>query len=310
MTSSMPHTPGGISVLATPAMTPALAPEAGDFLSGKGGGGGDPNGAGPPPRTPQSFAGYHISKPIPQPSVTGAPSLLVTDATGSSSKPTSPLNFTGNGWDYFSTAQDRNRTGSESAPATTMAVDLQTPGGSFMGKFKGFGKGKKPTPGLVTPAPVAEISEEDVKRQADLEKVSTGCVSGHAWSIADWSPFARSKWGPLSDRDLYQRRVLEAIRSRPLVPPNPKDIPSIPSFADAAIFIDEESKDAGAFAVIYRGGASTTGVDKEVLEMALPVWVLEFLLAGRAPMRDPIKISFLLEPWDKNGGGLMEMPNG
>jgi len=43
-----------------------------------------------------------------------------------------------------------------------------------MGKFKGFGKGKKaPTGGVSTPATVVEVSEEEAQRLADEAKVSS-----------------------------------------------------------------------------------------------------------------------------------------
>lgn len=85
-------------------------------------------------------------------------------------------------------------------------------------------------------------------------------------------------------------------------------MPFIADFPDATIFIDEESKDAGAWAVTYRGLASTTAADLETLEMALPTWVLEFLLTGRSLHKEPVKISFILQPEDKDD--LDELPGG
>lgn len=85
-------------------------------------------------------------------------------------------------------------------------------------------------------------------------------------------------------------------------------MPFIAEFPDATIFIDEESKDAGAWAVTYRGLASTTAVDLETLEMALPTWVLEFLLTGRSLHKETVKISFILKPEDKDD--LDELPGG
>lgn len=50
---------------------------------------------------------------------------------------------------------------------------IVTPGGSFLGKFKGLGKGKKAPATVATPAPVVEVSEEDVQRSAEDEKVGS-----------------------------------------------------------------------------------------------------------------------------------------
>lgn len=105
--------------------------------------------------------------------------------------------------------------------------------------------------------------------------------------------------------------MLAHLTATPLKPPSPTEIPPLPAFSDPAIFVDEESRDAGAWAVIYRGAASSTGEDVGQLEMALPVWVLEFLLSGRAALKEQVKISFVLEPWKSEGYETMdEMPQG
>jgi hypothetical protein len=112
----------------------------------------------------------------------------------------------------------------------------------------------------------------------------------------------------LSEVDRYQKRVLANLFSQEVTPPNPAEVPFIADFPDATIFIDEESKDAGAWAVTYRGLASTTAGDLETLEMALPTWVLEFLLTGRSLHKEPVKISFILRPEDEDD--LDELPGG
>lgn len=112
----------------------------------------------------------------------------------------------------------------------------------------------------------------------------------------------------LSEADRYQRRVLENLFAQEVTPPNPSDIPPVTDFPDMTIFIDEESKDAGAWAVTYRGLTSTTASDVETLEMSLPTWVLEFLLTGRSFHKEPVKLSFVLEPEGKND--LAELPGG
>ncbi|KAL7410603.1 hypothetical protein BDY24DRAFT_417926 [Mrakia frigida] len=296
--SDIPSTPGGIMVLATPAMTPALAPEADDFFSLDRSSGGMVS-----PR--QNNGHPHSLHPIP-----GSPMQPTPGTEGTLSKPTSPSEQpSGGGRDYFSLRGDRSRTtsgrraatltGAEPLTTTTAVEETPfspgggdppaTPGGTFMGKFKGFGKGKKaPVGGVATPAPVVEVSEEESQRLAD-----------------------EAQFGALPPRDLYQRRVLSHLLTPPLKPPSANDAPPLPTFSDPAIFVDEESRDAGAWAVIYRGATSSTGEDVEALEMALPVWVLEFLLSGRAALKDPVKMSFVLEPWKGEGWETMEeMPSG
>lgn len=180
--SGIPSTPGGIMVLATPAMTPALAPEADDFFSLDRSSGGMVS-----PR--QNNGHPHSLHPIP-----GSPMQPTPGTEGTLSKPTSPSEQpSGGGRDYFSLRGDRSRTtsgrraatltGAEPLTTTTAVEETPfspgggdppaTPGGTFMGKFKGFGKGKKaPVGGVATPAPVVEVSEEESQRLADEAQVS------------------------------------------------------------------------------------------------------------------------------------------
>lgn len=110
--------------------------------------------------------------------------------------------------------------------------------------------------------------------------------------------------------ELEQQRLLDFLFSTPLCPPNTTEVPPIPSLTDATIVIDEESKNAGAWAVTYRGSVTQASQELNTLEMALPDWVLEFLLAGRIPNKETVKLSFLLEPFEKGPKGMGEMPNG
>jgi len=48
----------------------------------------------------------------------------------------------------------------------------------------------------------------------------------------------------------------------------------------------------------------------EPLEMAAPGWVLEYLFAGRNRLKEPVKLCFVLEPWQGGDAGqrLQAMP--
>lgn len=61
--------------------------------------------------------------------------------------------------------------GSTTGPDTPFSpgVTVQTPGGSFMGKFKGFGKGKKPPVGMTLNLPANPLLEEDVRQKVCFE---------------------------------------------------------------------------------------------------------------------------------------------
>ena len=217
-------------VLATPAMTPALAPEADDFFSLDRSSGGMLS---PRANNGQSTSFGAGLQPIP-----GSPMQPTSTTEGTVSKPTSPSEQpSGGGRDYFSLRGDRSRTTSGRRAATTTGAESSTtstavdetpfspgggdppatPGGTFMGKFKGFGKGKKaPTGGVSTPAPVVEVSEEETQRLADEAKVSLlrlPCYLDARLTLVSRSlPFSSVRFPPSS-------RPLPT--TSPLQPPHP-----------------------------------------------------------------------------------------
>lgn len=106
------------------------------------------------------------------------------------------------------------------------------------------------------------------------------------------------------EREAAQLRLLSQIRAHTFQPPPPTEAPPIDLPADVSLLISEESKEAGAWAVIYRSMVSRTEQDMEPLEMAAPGWMLEYLFAGRNRVKEPVKLCFILEPWQ--GGDAAE----
>ena len=175
-------------VLATPAMTPAVAPEANDFFSV------DRSGA---TLSARNGAGQQANglRSIPvSPLRTTGPSL-VDEPTVNPSKPTSPVETTASqpgSRDYFSlrgskttpARRSATETGADEPAPTPLPAGSEppaTPGGTLMGRFKGFGKGKKTDAkggaGAATPAPVVEVSEEEQKRLEQEAKVRADHLS-------------------------------------------------------------------------------------------------------------------------------------
>ncbi|CDZ97690.1 Conserved WD40 repeat-containing protein [Phaffia rhodozyma] len=239
--------------------------------------------------------GFQSTSQPPTPGGMGAMSALATPAMTAALAPTDDFFSSTIKKDYFPkmTSPVVSHQPLE-IPTTTASMDtpmspgaVQTPGGSFMGKFKGFGKNKKLTAGTTPALPVAEISEEEAQRLQD-----------------------EAKYGKLAPIDLEQKRLLDTLFSNPLNPPKPAEIPLIPSLSDVAIVIDEESRDAGAWAVTYRGSVAHASHEVDTLEMTLPSWVLEYLLAGRVPVKETVNMSFVLEPCKFGLGAMAEMPNG
>jgi WD repeat-containing protein 48 len=85
-----------------------------------------------------------------------------------------------------------------------------------------------------------------------------------------------------------------------LSPPTTTDGPTLSLAQDIPLLVAEER--APGWAIVYRGtvaSAGTTG-DVETLEDAIPVWLLEYLLLGRAPQVAVVKIQFALLPGEES----------
>jgi len=86
------------------------------------------------------------------------------------------------------------------------------------------------------------------------------------------------------------------LASGPLSPPTAADGPSLPLAPDIPLLVAEERPHG--WAIVYRGTVASAGTidDVETLEDAMPVWLLEYLLLGRAPQVGVVKIGFVLLP--------------
>ena len=84
-----------------------------------------------------------------------------------------------------------------------------------------------------------------------------------------------------------------------LSPPTAADGPTLPLAPDIPVLIAEER--AHGWAILYRGTVASAGTvgDVATLEDAMPVWLLEYLLLGRAPQVAIVKIQFALLPGEE-----------
>ena len=115
--------------------------------------------------------------------------------------------------------------------------------------------------------------------------------------------------GPkLTEREAAQMRILDIVRAHPFQPPPPWEAPPIDIPPSTTLLISEESKDAGAWVVTYRSQVSSTERDMESLEANSPLWLLDYLFTSRTRAKDPVKLTFILEP--VAGCGLKDMPEG
>ncbi|KAG9120963.1 hypothetical protein FRC07_003284 [Ceratobasidium sp. 392] len=172
--------------------------------------------------------------------------------------------------DYFSSVK-------KDAPAA--GNDPVTPGGGgLMGRLKNLGKtGKR---GAATPGGMA-----------------VGSVTGGDAVAAGEAEVEEDK-DPERTKHI---NLLSSLLSNPLAPPHPHEVPPVTFPPNTAITISEATADASGWMALFAGSAGTLGADVEALEMAIPGWLLEYLLAGRLSI--PLsaaagqKIGFMLLPW-------------
>ncbi|KAL7424477.1 hypothetical protein Q5752_000161 [Cryptotrichosporon argae] len=138
--------------------------------------------------------------------------------------------------------------------------------GSLMGKLKGFGKkNAKASESAMTP--LIETRQEG----PDEAK--------------------------LSDRELAQLEVLDAVRARPFRPPPPAQAPVLDVAPSTALLISEETDEGGAWVVSYRSQVNSTERDMEPLEMHAPGWLLHALFANEAaPASKPASFNVKIRP--------------
>jgi len=91
-----------------------------------------------------------------------------------------------------------------------------------------------------------------------------------------------------------------------LAPTPAHEAPPLHMPENTALVISEETEDASGWVGAYTGLVSTTGEDVEALEMAIPTWVLELLLLNRSPQAPPLKVSFVVIPWEKKNEPVLE----
>lgn len=62
------------------------------------------------------------------------------------------------------------------------------------------------------------------------------------------------------------------------------------------VIIQEET--SGGSAEVYRGTVATAGADADIIEQRGPMWLGEVLLTNTIPLKDPVKVSFVLSPYE------------
>ncbi|KAH8816275.1 WD repeat protein-like protein [Xylogone sp. PMI_703] len=80
-----------------------------------------------------------------------------------------------------------------------------------------------------------------------------------------------------------------------ITPSLPNETPVIKFPPGTALMIQEDT--TGGSADVYRGSVDTVGEDASLIEEHAPMWLGDLLLRNRIPIKEPSKVSFVLQPW-------------
>ncbi|CAZ82349.1 unnamed protein product [Tuber melanosporum] len=269
--SLFPQTPGMVIGLATPALTlaPSNIAHAGE--------------AAPLPTTNEEESGPRASL---SPTTRGSIDKLATGdyfSTGSTSNatPTKPIS---SGPSLGEAVDD--------APATPSTADKEKEekDSSLLGRWRSFGTRKLGRSASTDTANKPTVSTVDEKPSGDESAISDKP-----------DPLEDTLLGVLKKiRGSYEiqvrERVGEPFRSS-IAPSLPLETPVLKPPGNTTIIIQEDRLDFGGVADLYRGTVSCVGEDADLLEKVAPAWLGDLILLNRIPLKDTVKVSFVLIPW-------------
>ncbi|TAQ85557.1 hypothetical protein B7494_g6106 [Chlorociboria aeruginascens] len=80
-----------------------------------------------------------------------------------------------------------------------------------------------------------------------------------------------------------------------ITPSLPNETPVLKPPPMTTVIIQEET--SGGSADLYRGTVETVGEDANLIEKRAPMWLGDLLLRNKIPFKEPVKVSFILQPW-------------
>ncbi|KAL9108466.1 MAG: hypothetical protein Q9227_006800 [Pyrenula ochraceoflavens] len=81
-----------------------------------------------------------------------------------------------------------------------------------------------------------------------------------------------------------------------ITPSLPNETPVLKPPPQTLILIQEDNPESGGVQDLYWGTAATLGKDADFIEKLAPAWLGDLLLRNALPPKDPVKVSFILQP--------------
>ena len=86
-----------------------------------------------------------------------------------------------------------------------------------------------------------------------------------------------------------------------IVPSQPSETPVLRIPPETIILIQEERPEAGGVADLFEGTVGALAESCDIVEKVAPMWLGDVLLRNQIPQKDIVKVSFVLEPFEKGG---------
>ena len=210
--------------------------------------------------------------------------------------------------DYFSLTTTKTNTTAFGSPLTDKSDTGAT--SSFVTRFRSLGSRKmsknnaekeaneanQNQAGPEAGSPTAKNNEDESPPPVEETEVQQQTPFMISDVLKDISSKYAAKFDSLLDQEDFDpdNFTPESI----LNPVSMDDTPflAIPEYT--TIFVSEEHAEAGANHDVYRGKVSTVGQDRQHIEEVAPGWLGELLLMSKLPLKEPIKISFVLKPME------------
>ncbi|KAF2745496.1 WD repeat protein-like protein [Sporormia fimetaria CBS 119925] len=140
-----------------------------------------------------------------------------------------------------------------------------------------------------TPKPVVED-----KASSDSDSKS-GATDENAKTVDDTFLVVVKKM-----RQSYEEQLAAgAANVHSLIAPSlPSDTPVLRPPESTTILIQEDRLDSGGVADLFEGTVGNLGGAADRIEGCAPGWLADVLLKNQLPIKDIVKVSFLLEPWN------------
>ncbi|KAF3926548.1 hypothetical protein AA313_de0201750 [Arthrobotrys entomopaga] len=166
----------------------------------------------------------------------------------------------------------------EPAAAATTPASTSKLGG--LSKF--WGKKNKQAEEKKTEEPKPEEPTEPVKQPEQFDDTLAGVLKRIRQTYDVYSP---DRLNP----DFSIKSIIN--------PSLPSETPVLKHPPEMVVIIQEDSPDSGGMKDVYRGTVGEVGNEADELEKFLPGWVAEAILLNKVPIKEVVKVSFVLVPW-------------